>query len=251
MRALTHVLRHFAGRLVFKRTVEVFVAQAGQQAKDLLHLDGRFQELKNALGPRITSQISWREEDAPIDVREIIALLTALNRDHYSDVKHPIVAYSGKEACLRQFDHNTASYEKLYPVAKDMLEIWETIQEVVPEQYIATGGRYGGLKGCTKLKRPRTLPIISEATNYPFPNGYLYPIVGAFRSMLVDNGGAYTWGNGVKPVEIVKQGLATKIFSGPIFNSIQAYHNPNRTGKDPNVWALAYQMAENYYLRLK
>ncbi|MBM3945156.1 MAG: hypothetical protein FJ317_06665, partial [SAR202 cluster bacterium] len=222
-------------------------------SKSLLNLDGRFKELKQVLGARLSSQIAWKEnEDAPVDVREVIALFTALNRDHYNDVRHPIVAYSGKEACLKQFDDHEESYRKLYPVAKDILELWEKIQLVVPEQYNKeTGGRFGGLKGCKNLKRPRSLPLIGAATNYPFPNGYLYPIVGAFRSMLEESGGTYIWGKGINPVKAVEQGLAAKIFSGPIFNSIQAYHNPNRTGKDTNVWAFAYQMAENYYLRVK
>jgi hypothetical protein len=223
-------------------------------SKSLLNLDGAFKDLKVALGPRTTSLIAWREnEDAPIDVREVIALLTAFNRDHYNDVRHPIVAYSGKEACLRQFelDLNRGSYKKLYPIARDILELWETIQAIVPDQYNKdAGGRFGRLKGCNPLRKPRTLPIIDGTTNYLFPNGYLYPVVGAFRSMLEEKNGTYIWGKGVKPKDIIQQGLATKIFSGPIFNSIQAYHNPNRTGKDPNVWALAYQMAENHHLRL-
>lgn len=222
-------------------------------SKSLLNLDGRFKELKDALGPQITSQIAWKEnEEAPIDVRELIALLTAFNRDHYNDVKHPIVAYSGKEACLKQFEASPDTYRKLYPIASDILELWETIQAVVPDQYNKeTGGRFGKLKGCTPLKKPRLLPIIDGVTSYPFPNGYLYPIVAAFRPMLEEKHGVYTWGKGVKPVAIVQQGFATKVFSGPIFNSIQTYHNPNRTGKDPNVWGLAYQMGDNYYLRLK
>jgi hypothetical protein len=85
---------------------------------------------------------------------------------------------------------------------------------------------------------------------YEFPNGYVYPIVAAFRSMLIENDGVYSWGKGVNPSKLVKEGLAAKIFNASIVNSIKTVHNPNRTGKDSNVWGFAYQIAENNYLRL-
>lgn len=220
-------------------------------SKSLLNLDGQFQSLKGALGLDLVSLISWREnEDAPIDVREVVALLTALDKTHYDADKHPMVAYSGKEACLRHFENNPECYKKVYPVARDILEVWEEIQVVIPEQYNAQGGRFGRLKGCEPLTRARELPIMKASTEYTFPNAYLYPILAAFRSMLVEDGGAYKWGKGVTPSQLVAQGLATRIFSGPVVNSIREYHSPNRTGKDANVWALAYQIAENSYLRL-
>ena len=69
--------------------------------------------------------------------------------------------------------------------------------------------------------------------------------------MLVESNGVYGWGKGIDPTKVVRDGLATKIFGGPIVNSIKDAHNPNKTGKDTNVWALAYNLAENYYLRLE
>ncbi len=221
-------------------------------SKSLLNLDGRFKPLKATLGPTLTKLISWKEnEDAPIDVREVIALLTALDRTHYDDTRHPMVAYSGREACLKHFEASTECYAKLYPVARDILKLWQEIQATVPGQYNANeGGRFGRLKGCEPLRHERELPVLGSSTEYSFPNGYLYPIVAAFRSMLVETSGVYNWGKGLDPCNLVRSGLAAKIFSGPIVNSIRDYHNPNKTGKDTNVWALAYQLAENYYLKL-
>ena len=236
-------------------------------SKSLLNLGQHFEPLKKALGNKMSDKIAWRENEDGVDVREVIALLTALDKTHYDDIQHPIQAYSGKEACLEHFKTHEVKpegqrcFQKLYPVAKDILKLWDEIQAVVPEQYNKEhGGRFGKLKSkytedfselkATYRKTPRLLPISERSSKYDFPNGYLYPIIGAFRSMLIDEGGSYTWGNGVNPVKVAQEGLATKIFSGPIFNSINQYHNPNRTGKDVNVWALAYQIAENHYLRL-
>ena len=222
-------------------------------SKSLLNLEGRFGKLKDSLGPRFSRLISWKEnQDAPIDVREIIALMTALDRTHYDDTKHPLLAYSGKEACLKHFQNSPKCYEKLYPLIKDILKLWEEIQANVPEQYNRDpGGKFGKLKGCTPLRRPRELPVIRRTIKYMFPNGYLYPIIAAFRSMLIEVDGVYTWGKSTDPCKLVRAGLANKIFSGPVVNSIKDYHNPNKTGKDTNVWALAYQIAENHFLRIR
>jgi hypothetical protein len=219
--------------------------------KSLLNLGGRFEELKEAIGASIADQVSWREnEEGEIDVREVVALLTAFDATHYNDIQHPIHAYSGKESCLKHFETNPECYTKLYPVAKDILRLWGEVQANVPEQYNVSGGRFGGLKACDPLKRVRRIPIIGGETTYPFPSGYLYPIVAAFRSMLVESNGSYTWGKKVDPCRLVREGLANRIFSGPVVNSIRSYRNPNRTGKDPNVWSLAFQIAENHFLRL-
>ena len=221
-------------------------------SKSLLNLEGRFSELKKLLGSKISNQISWYEnEDAPIDVREVIALLTSVDRTHYDDTKHPLVAYSGKEACLKHFQSSPDCYKKIYSISKDILKIYELIQAYVPQQYNSPGEKkFGKLKGCQKLKKPQKLGITGETVLYEFPNAYLYPIVAAFRSMLIEENGVYVWGKNINPCKLVREGLANKIFSGSVVNSIKDYHNPNRTGKDTNVWALAYQIAENYFLRI-
>ena len=68
--------------------------------------------------------------------------------------------------------------------------------------------------------------------------------------MLVEDNGVYTWGKSVDPCKLVRDGFANRLFAEPVVNSIKSNRNPNRTGKDANVWGLAYQMAENYFLRL-
>jgi len=220
-------------------------------SKSLLNLGKRFEELKTALGPVLASKIAWMEnEEAPIDVRELVGILTTMDRQHYNETQHPLYAYTSKEQCLKHFESSPKCYEKCYPIAKDLLRLWDELQAVIPDQYNSQGGRFGKLTGCKPLKKPRQLHIIGGTTTYPFPTGYLYPIVAAFRSMLTENNGVYAWGKGIDPCKLVRDGLGTRIFAAAVVNSISAYHNPNKTGKDPNVWSLAYQMAENYYLKI-
>ena len=91
-------------------------------SKSLMNLDGRFESLKSAIGSDFTSLISWKEnEDGELDVREFIGMLTALDTETFSGNSHPVVAYSGKEACLKRFKENEQRYSKLLKVAPDAL----------------------------------------------------------------------------------------------------------------------------------
>ena len=220
-------------------------------SKSLLNLDRRFDDLKSAIGSDYERLVTWKEnQDGLVDVREIVGVLTAFDTNHYSDDTHPVRAYSGKEQCLKHFAESPECYERLYPIARDLLSMWDEIQWAVPGQYNEKyNGRFGSLTGCHDLTRPRRLHFIGVETERPFPTGYLYPTLAAFRSMLVENKGTAMWGKGLNPSDLIVDGLAAKIFAGAIVNSINTFRNPTKTGKDSSVWALAYRIAENFYLR--
>ena len=226
-------------------------------SKSLLNLEGSFDRLKEALGKK-ASQISWKEnEDGAFDVREVIAILTALDAGSYTGNAHPVPAYSGKEACLKRFasDEHAPSYERLYDIAGDALEMWDQIQFSLPGHYNERGpepgttGKFGRLKGVKYTpKKPKHLPFINKRTEYDIPTGYIYPVLSSFRAMLEDDNGNWTWGKGINPVQLIKEGIAADIFISSVRESINNYRNPNRTGKDTQAWTSAYQAARIHYL---
>ena len=225
-------------------------------SKSLMNLEGRFEELKSAIGLEKSELISWKEnEDGELDVREFIGMLTALDAESYGSSRaHPVLAYSGKESCLKRFASPSVenSYRKLLMIAPDILNMWDTIQHQLPDQYNdRTGGRFGGLSGVSTLptNKPKWLPFIDEETMYDIPTGYIYPVLAAFRAFLVEEKGIWVWGKGLKPLELIADGLAADIFVASVRQSINIYHNANRTGKDAQVWGLAYLTAENHYLK--
>ena len=225
-------------------------------SKSLLNLEGSFDALKAAIGETKAKLISWKEnEEGQVDVREVIGILTALDPSSIADNMQPVIAYSGKEACLKRFKDKPEAFEKLYAVAGDALEIWDAIQLWLPDHYNkkgvdpGTSGKFGRLTG-VKLapKRPKELPFIGKTTEYNIPSGYVYPVLSAFRAMLIEEDGKWTWGKGIKPIQLIKQGLAADIFIGSVRESINNYRNPNRTGKDTQAWTSAYQAARIVYL---
>jgi len=230
-------------------------------SKSLLNLEGRFRDLKDALGNDKFELISWKEnEEGALDVREFIGMLTALDAESYpvTGNTHPIIAYSGKEACLKRFATSQKAYTKLLGIAADVLEMWDEIQFRLPNQYnikgpeasgAGTSGKFGRLTGVKKLpKKKKLLPFINKDVEYDIPTGYLYPVLAAFRAMLVDENGYWTWGKGLDPRKLIQDGLAADIFIGSVRNSIDAHRNANRTGKDTQAWTAAFQAARIFYL---
>ena len=225
-------------------------------SKSLMNLSGAFDSLAAAIGSSKAKLISWKENDEGIfDVRELIGLLTALDPTWTSENTQPVIAYSGKEACLKRFRENSATYEKLFGIAGDALEIWEAIQYWLPGQYNQRGvdpgayGRFGGLYGVKYTPgKTKSLAFINKSTEYHTPTGYIYPVLSAFRAMLVEQNGQWTWGKGIRPLDLIRDGVAAEIFVSSVRESIRNYRNPNRTGKDTQAWTSAYQAARIMFL---
>ena len=227
------------------------------ESKSLLNLRDRFEGLKAAIGQK-QDLIAWMENaDKDFDVREVIGILTALDPSTVTENVQPVKAYSGKEACLKRFEQNPETYSKLYGIASDALELWDAIHYYLPDQYnkkgpepntTGKGGKFGKFKG-VKSDAARELPFIGKKTRFSIPSGYIYPVLSAFRAMLVEKDGQWTWGKGIDPVKLVQQGVAADIFIKSVRESHNNYHNPNRTGKDTQAWSMAYMAALIIYMQ--
>jgi hypothetical protein len=229
--------------------------------QSLLNLTGEFEKLKKALSKApYADQIAYKEyevlsngEPKPIDVRDIIAILTAFEREHFDDKTHPINAYRSKAACLHHFSGNTKSYQKIYPLAADILELYDLIQLNLPELYNkARKGKFGHLTGVTtyKGKHRARLHFIGKDSKYGVPAGFTYPILGAFRALLEEKGGRYVWGKELDPRQMLANGLGETL-ADTIGNYALDARNPSKTGKSPLVWQACYQAARVEYLETK
>jgi hypothetical protein len=229
--------------------------------QSLMNLSGEFDKLKRALAKApYANLIAYKEyevlpngEPKPIDVRDIIAILTAFEREHFDDKTHPINAYRSKAACLHHFEANTKAYQKIYPLAVDILELYDLIQLHLPDLYNKVrGGKFGHLTGVTtyKGKHKDHLYFISKDSKYGVPAGFTYPILGGFRALLEERGGRYVWGKHLDPREMLLNGLGETL-ADTIGNFALDARNPSKTGKSPLVWQACYQAARVEYLETK
>lgn len=233
--------------------------------QSLMNLQGEFEKLKKALiGQSYANLIAYKEFEVlddgnakPIDVREVVAILTCFDRANFDNRVHPINAYRSKAACLDHFKECKSDYEKIYPLAPDILRLYDQIQVHLPDLYnkvrsktgYVAGGKFGKLTGVTtyKGKRKAQLRFIEEEANYGVPAGFVYPVLGAFRALLEDRHGKYVWGKGLDPLQLLKGHLGETL-ADTIGNFALDARNPSKTGKSPLVWQACYQAAQVAFL---
>ncbi|HXZ30641.1 MAG TPA: AIPR family protein [Terriglobales bacterium] len=233
--------------------------------QSLMNLQGEFEKLKKALAlQHYSGLIAYKEHELlddggskPIDVREVIAILTCFDRANFSDRVHPINAYRSKSACLQHFSDHKADYEKIYPLAADALELYDHVQVLLPDLYNkvrgksgeVAGGKFGKLTGVTTYdgNRKAKLLFIAEESKYGVPAGFVYPVLAAFRALLEEKSGRYAWGKGVDPLTLLK-GQLGETLADTIGNFALDARNPSKTGKSPLVWQACYQAAQVAYL---
>jgi AIPR protein len=229
--------------------------------QSLMNLSGEFDKLKKALSRApYADLIAYKEyetlpndEPKPIDVRDVIAILTAFEREHFDDKSHPINAYRSKAACLQHFKENSKSYQKIYPIAADILELYDLIQLQLPDLYNRVrGGKFGHLTGVTtyKGKHKAHLYFINKDSKYGVPAGFTYPVLGGFRALLEEKGGRYIWGKELDPRKLLADGLGETL-ADTIGNFALDARNPSKTGKSPLVWQACYQAVRVQYLETK
>ena len=237
--------------------------------QSLMNLQGTFEELRHALtGRPYADLIAYKEYEylpdgnpKPIDVREVIAILTCFDRTNFSERVHPINAYRSKAAALQHFATHTADYDKIYPLAHDILELYDYVQLYLPELYNkvrgkggeVASGKFGKLTGVITYdgKRKGHLPFVALESRYGVPAGFVYPVLAAFRALLEERSGRYFWGKGLDPLTLLK-GQLGETLADTIGNFALDARNPSKTGKSPLVWQACYQAAQVTYLsRLK
>lgn len=234
------------------------------QVKDqsLMELSNKFDGLKEQLPLEIIEKISFTEYDLdknsdpkPVDIREVVALLTIFNKDLYQDESQPVIAYSSKQACLQRYREKPESYETIYKIAKDILVLHDYLYCQFSKLYDKAAknsgksrGNFGNLTGVTK--QPMDLFFTNKQAEYNVPSGFLYPLLNAFRAFLEKENGIYYWGKNINPLEMVDSELTIRLV-GIIGEEALKNSNPNKTGKSALLWQTCYQNAELFYLKMK
>jgi hypothetical protein len=236
------------------------------QDESLLEKAGVFDELRAAINTQhYASQIAYKEyqlnqdgSPKPIDIRDVIAILTCFDVANFSSSNHPTIAYSSKGGCLDHFDKNQAAYKDLYPIADDLLRLHDKVYELLPDMYNqgrkdATGasGKFGALTGVSLKKRTKTnLYFTGRTSEYSIPSGFVYPILASFRAFLRKGSSGYEWIHGVDPEKLLKGDLGKEL-ANDLGNEALKERNPSKTGKSAILWRTLYQSAENLAQRLE
>lgn len=229
------------------------------QDKSKAELENKFDIIKEAIkGKRYASDIAYKENQAGlIDVTDIVAVLTMFNIKRFNDSNHefPTASYSRKSSCVKWYikdyeDGKNNPYFKMKNVIADIFNLYDLVEAKIPVFYNEKGGKYGKVSGVSVNKKgPGYQRLFADEEVYQdhsSPNGFIYPIVGAFRYLLIEdkNTGLYKWRK--DPNEMFME-----IGSDLIYTVIEAHrslgNNPNATGKFLNLWNQLYDKVKISY----
>ncbi|MFA5986104.1 MAG: AIPR family protein [Parcubacteria group bacterium] len=235
----------FATKLARARNTSVQVTE-----KSIVNLDNEFLPIKDALGGYSQKVIYFENENLDSDeamfpIEELLALLTALNKDLYDSSSQPTVAYTGISTCFTKWlnKKNRPTYEKLYKLLPSILETYEHLYSKF-ESYAKEVGvkKFGGINGVEKYrgrgdnKKPVTvkLPFSNKTVGYKLSKGFSMPIFAALRFLLEEKNGCYVWV--IDPKEFLDK-HGSKIVSQVLEAHTREYNsNPNKTGKSKVLW---------------
>ncbi|WP_170933802.1 AIPR family protein [Bacillus cereus] len=227
------------------------------QDKSKAELENKFNIIKEAIKEkRYASDIAYKENQAGlIDITEIVAILTMFNLKRFNDKNHefPTASYSRKSACVNWYikdyaDDQENPYYKMQNVIKDIFKLYDLVEASLPVFYNAKGGKYGKISGVSVSKKGYQRLFADEEVyqEHSSPNGFIYPIVGAFRYLLIEDKqtGFYKWRT--EPCDMFME-IGPDLVSTVVEAHRSLGNNPNATGKFLNLWNQLYDKVKISY----
>lgn len=222
----------------------------------LFNLDDNFEGIKAAVaGLKYADQIAYKDnENKPIHISEFLRLMYAFDIDKYpDDSAAPVQSYSGKAQVFKRYKaaFETPFYKSLTKELPKLVELYDVIERELPERYKeykkaqgVANPRFGNVRGIESLAKEAKTEFLGSRTNYSVSSGYIYPIFGAFRSLLEfdKETGEVSWL--FPPVDIWNE-----VGTALVQNTFETYTNPQLAGKDKQLWLSNYRIVETQSLR--
>lgn len=224
------------------------------QDKSIAELYNRFDIIKRAIQNESFKDEVFFEENAEgsIDVSDILALLNLYNIDRYPDLNdYAIVSYNGKKQCIDYYikQHMEKGetlenpYIKMSKIMVDIFKLYDQLELKARDYYSGgvSGKKYALVVGVNKRKDGKPAyktKYYKNNTDYITPNGFLFPILGAFRALIdVDSEGYYCWKK--DPFRVLDK-VGSDLMETTVDTSRTLGNNPNATGKNKTLWKNLY-----------
>jgi len=172
-----------------------------------------------------------------ISIREILSYIYCL--DSHDRNNHPVQAYSSKGAVVDYYadKERRVRLERASNLLPDILRLRDTIYRDLPEAYNKIGGKFGALEtmGVSKYTTPHPLKFEEDVSEYNYPDGFIYPVLAAFRKY-IDHRGDWKWAK--DPFEIWQEKKADA--ASAIKDAVGFSGNANKMGKAGATWRMCY-----------
>ncbi len=168
------------------------------QDPSLENLRGHFDEIKNVMEGQIGHDAIAYHEGAEGDVyiADILALIEMFNLERYAIDQHPYGLYAHQSKAVREFaedfEANPSPVKLVIKRLPEILKLADMIRrDAPPVAKDRANFQIGRVKLNDGKKNNRVgslearLHFLGEVTRYRLPNGWLYPILAAFRANVV------------------------------------------------------------------
>jgi hypothetical protein len=163
----------------------------------MANFKGDFDFLKSILEKEFPGKVGFEENSPqPISIMDVLAVLTLFHpefdgADEQGREKAPVIAYANKGRMHTRLDDSELrkGYSKLTSVVSDVLKLHDYIYtgfEAAYDKAFGNKSRLGRREGVTaRHDNPIELPLTELKSNFVIPAGFLFPLLAAFRSLVV------------------------------------------------------------------
>jgi hypothetical protein len=234
--------------------------------ESLANLEGSFDWLKDVLAKtKYGEQIAYRENEDdtkfPLDVREIVAILTLFHPNFQDFDRPPIMGYTSRGRCLEMFRNEQEGYQALKPIIPDVLKLYDYIHLKFADLYKEIGGfasiddekpktvrgtKLAKVTGVKAIKEGFPLYYLGEKGSYRFPDGWLFPVLAAMRGIVSYRTNCKWKANPFKFFDT----MGKQMVSMTLETSKSLGRNPNAVGKSKAHWIALYERVMNAYMKM-
>jgi hypothetical protein len=238
------------------------------QVKDesLANLEGSFDWIKEILGKTsFGDKIAYRENEDdtlyPVDIREVVSLLTLFHPSFQDSETPPMLGYTSKGRCLDLFRKDPSGFQMLRPIIPDILRMYDYIHLHFATIYREIGGfkfldedkpktrrsvKLAKVSGVRHIKEGFPLYYYGETAHYLFSDGWLLPVLSSLRAIVSYKTVAKWKADPFKFFDKVGKGLVQMTLE----RSVSLGRNPNSVGKDKAHWMSLYGHNQTRLLRM-
>lgn len=221
----------------------------------LFNLDGKFDDITQAIkGQPYENQIAYKDhEKKDIHISEFLRLMYAFDILKFPDDNSaPVQSYSGKAQVFKRYKdaYDLDFYKSLIKEIPKIVELYDTIECELPSKYVeykkdlgTSNPRFGSVRGIDNKNDAKSYFLKNEI-NYSISSGYIYPIFGAFRSIIRYDEISKQIKWLFDPIEIWKE-----VGKSLTQNTFETSTNPQFAGKDKQLWLSNYRIVETQSLR--
>lgn len=229
--------------------------------KAIAELAEKFSFVKeNIKNEPYSGKIAYREnEDKPLDTVDLVRLLFAFNIEKYGPNSNgqPIQAYSGKAQVLKDYlkaydneKNKDNIYRKIAPLLPKITELYDKIELEMKDAYRDSdfNRKFGKVKGIEMKEGKGRTKFYQEKMDYHITQGFIFPILSAFRALLTEKNNEIVWE--VEPL-LVWKNIRGKLVNNTIEMSRQLGNNPQSTGKSNALWTQNYDAVSKAKLEIQ